>query len=53
MKIPKIRNGAVPNNQPNILFIERDKKKLDYRDKLFYDFRLMIVNPSQKLYSEE
>ena len=35
--------------------LERKRQKItvDYRDKSFYDFRLMIVDPPQKLNSEE
>ena len=48
----KIRRGVLPKDQPSILFRERDKK-VDYRDKSFDDFRLILVEPTQKLDSEE
>ena len=48
----KTRRGVLPNIQPIILFRERGKN-VDYRNKTFDDFRLMIVDPPQKLNSEE
>ena len=51
--ISKIRGGVLLNIQPRILFRERGKNKSDYRDKNIYDFMLMIVDPPQKMNSEE
>ena len=42
MTIPKIIRGVQPNIKPSILFIGRCKK-VDYRDKAFDDFGLMIL----------
>ena len=48
----KIRRGLLPNIQPSILFRERGKK-IVYRKKTFDHFRFMIVDPPQKMNSEE
>ena len=46
--ISKIRGGVLTKNLLIILIRER-MEKVDYREKSFYDFRLMIVDPPQKL----
>ena len=48
----RIRRGLLPNIQPSILFRERGKN-VDYRNKTFDDFGLMIVDPPPTLNSEE
>ena len=47
----KIRRGVLQNIQPIILFRERGKNKLTIG--IFDDLRLMLVDPPQKLNSEE
>ena len=50
----KRRRGILEKIHPIILFIERGIKfKLTIGGKSFDDFRLMIVDPPQKLDSEE
>ena len=53
MKRSKIRRGVLPSIQPIVLFREKIKKSVNYRDKSFYYLKLMIVDPPQKLESEE
>ena len=50
--IYKVRRGVIPNIQPSILFRERGKTN-DYRNKTFDEFRLMILDPTPKMNSEE